>query len=104
MRAERVAAGPGRSDRFGRAVLTHATVAGVSAVLLDARARPWVSATFVGERYRLVLALPDHEAAATWLASLPEAEMTVPNRIVADLTVRRDGAEAVVEALLLDAA
>ena len=52
--------------------------------------RPWCSATFVGAQHRFTLRLMGEDAAhqAGLLTDmLPEAEMTLPGHIVADMVV-----------------
>ena len=68
--------------------------------------RDWSSATFGGERHVIRLTLADDDRAAAWLAALPEAELRVFGRLVADLAVtevsRRDGGvSAAIEALTI---
>lgn len=99
MRADAVSVSGGR---LARALLDAAAAAGCSALLLASRSHPWASATFTGARHRLRLAVPDTDAARAWADALPEAEFRLPRQLVADVAVRRLGAELEVEALVLD--
>jgi hypothetical protein len=95
-------AGARAGGRLARAVLEKAAAAGVPSILLSARSHPWASITFSGGRHELRLSVPDTEAARAWIDALPEAEFRLPGLLVADLAVRRAGAEVEVEALVLD--
>lgn len=64
-------------------------------------ATPWASATFCGERLTLVLCVAGGGDAA-WRAALPEEELPVRGRIVADLVVR-PSATLTLDILLLEA-
>lgn len=53
---------------------------------------PWHSATFTGERHRLIIRVEGHDAvtsAAFIAARLGEAELIVPGQIVADVALVR---------------
>ncbi len=68
--------------------------------------RDWASATFTGERHVIRLELADDDATRVWLAAVPELELVVRGRLVADLAVaeeaRADGRLRVsVEALTI---
>ncbi len=58
-------------------------------------ARPWVSATFVGTRYRVSLSGPAVPGFRSWLDSLPEAEFALRGHLVADLAI--DSVESIAE-------
>jgi hypothetical protein len=73
---------------------------GCSFQLGQLRTRPWVSATFEGQRVEIEL--NGVEPGAAWLAELPETELKVRRHYVADLVVLATGPSSVrVEALLL---
>ena len=79
---------------------------GPAFALTAAESRDWSSATFTGERHRLRIELADDPATTAWLDALPEAELTVRGRLVADMTVteaRREGGRvhAAIEALTI---
>lgn len=65
----------------------------------DLSETPWSSATFTG--YRLTVGVTVEGDAAAWLAALPEAELSVPGHLVADLAVRTDAAGITLELLVL---
>lgn len=76
---------------------------GLSMTLRDLAERPWSSATFTGCRLTIAIGIEggDH---AGWLAMLPEADLPVAGRLVADLAVvAADAAGATLEVLLLEA-
>jgi hypothetical protein len=77
--------------------------------LVATSSRPWASATFIGARHRLAIALEGEDAAAraTRLqATLSEADVDFHGGFVADIlvTARLDGASPVlgIEALTID--
>lgn len=74
------AAGP-----LARRIVADGARAGLGVTVVEARATRWASATFVGARHRLVLAITG--AAEAWLAALPEAELPIGAHLVADLAV-----------------
>ncbi len=78
---------------LARALVASAIAAGCTARIVDQRSVPWSSATFVGERHRLMLATTGN--AAAWLADLPEAEFTLRGHLVVDLLVVGVDADAV---------
>ncbi len=85
-----------------RALAADAWPHGVTLALCDAVERPWSSATFTGAWLDLVLAIDGADPAA-WLAALPEAELPVPGRLVADLAVvTATATTATLEVLLLE--
>lgn len=90
--------------RLGRALVAGARAAGCDLAILDTSSRPWASATFVGERVDLTMRCQDGPAEA-WLATLPDADLSVRGCFVADLAVRGvAGQEVRLKALLLRAA
>jgi len=91
-----------------RALLVDAAAAGCAARVVSAAARDWASATFVGARHRIVIAVTG-EGADGWIDGLPEAELPLWRHIVADLTVDAvvvtdDGRHVTIAALTLVAA
>ena len=85
-----------------RALIASARPFGVTPHLADVDERPWSSATFTGARLTITLDLAGADPAA-WLAALPEADLPVPGRLVADLVVlAATPATATLEVLLLD--
>lgn len=86
-----------------RALAASALPCGLTLALDDAAERPWSSATFTGARLTLRLAIAGADPAA-WLAALPDADLPVPGRLVADLiVVAATPATATLEVLLLEA-
>ena len=88
------------------ALLRALAATGPAFTLAEAESRDWSSATFTGERHRLRIELADDAATAAWLAALPEAEIAVRGRLVADVAVtevRHEGGRvhATVEALTI---
>jgi hypothetical protein len=68
-----------------RALIADAAAAGCTAREVSATAHDWASATFVGMRHRIVLAVTGD--ADRWARALPEAEFRMWRHIVADLVV-----------------
>ncbi len=88
--------------RIARALVASAAPFAVSPELRAVDERPWASATFAGSRLTITLALAGGDPAA-WLASLPEANLPIPGRLVADLVVRSaSNTTATLEMLLLE--
>ncbi len=88
----------GVAVRLERTLVASAAAAGVALSVEGARATEWASATFVGARHHLRLALSGGAAAvADWLDALPETELPMPGHLVADLivTARGDGTAAI---------
>ena len=88
------------------ALLRALAATGPAFTLIEAESRDWSSATFTGERHRLRVELADDAATAAWLAALPEAELAVRGRLIADVAVRearRGGGrvDAIIEALTI---
>ncbi|MBD8548520.1 hypothetical protein [Sphingomonas sp. CFBP 8760] len=69
-----------------RALLADAAAAGCAARVVSATARDWASATFVGARHHIVIAVTG-EGADGWTRHLPEADLPLWQHIVADLTI-----------------
>lgn len=81
---------PARRDCHGRLMTALLDEAGPAAQIVDSTLTPWCSATFIGARHKVVLALIGQDAAdrATALAeSLPETEFRIFGHIVAELVV-----------------
>jgi hypothetical protein len=79
-----------------------AATAGCVVSLIEGDAAPWWSATFAGDAVWLTIAAgPD---AARWLAALPDAELSIADRLVADCLVEQDArGRTTVSLLILDA-
>lgn len=75
------------SSRLRRALASHASRAGVEVAIVGTSSTGWASATFVGARHELHLAAVADDAVERWLADLPEAELSVPGHLVADLRI-----------------
>jgi len=85
-----------------RALVASARPYGVAPALGDVDERPWSSATFTGSRLTISLDLAGADPAA-WLAALPEEDLPVPGRLVADLAVvAATATTATLEVLLLE--
>ncbi len=81
---------PQRRDCHGRLGTALLALAGEYAAIDAAGFRPWCSATFIGAQHRITLRLegPDAAQRAAALAdALPEAELSLPGHIVADVAV-----------------
>lgn len=79
---------------------------GPAFTLVEVESRDWSSATFTGERHRVHVEMADDADTTAWLAALPEVELTVRGRLVADLAVTeatRDGGRTLttIEALTI---
>ena len=89
--------------RLHRALAVSAARYGLTLRLLGTTERPWFSATFAGSRLTVALGIDGGDPAA-WLATLPEEELSMPGRLVADLAVTgRSADDAMLEVLLLEA-
>ncbi len=94
---------PDPAARLVRALGVDARRYGLTLACEQAHATPWASATFIGVRIVLRLAIAGGDAAG-WLANLPEADLAVPDQLVADCAIlRTDDAAVVLEVLLLEA-
>lgn len=91
----------GAAARLERTLAASAAAAGVTLAVTHARSTDWASATFVGARHHLRLAVSgDPAAVADWLDTLPEADLPMPGHLVADAIVTaRDGGAATIEVL-----
>ena len=69
-----------------RALLADAAAAGCVARAVSETARDWASATFVGARHHIVIAVTG-EGADDWARNLSEADLPLWRHIVADLTI-----------------
>lgn len=81
---------PARRDCHGRLRAALLALAGEDAAITDGTLRPWHSATFVGSRHDLLLAIRGDEAAAraeSLATALPETDFRLPGHIVVDLKV-----------------
>ena len=66
-------------------------------LILTSATEPWASATFTGARHRLLC------AAGMDLTGAEEAEFSLPNHIVADLSWEAEANGLVIEALTIEA-
>lgn len=73
--------------RLRRALAHSAKAAGAAVTITRSTAERWASATFTGARHELDLAGPASDAAESWLADLPEAELPLAGHLVADLRI-----------------
>ena len=92
--------------RLERALTAHAVRGGVTLAIRTLRSTLWASATFVGARHRVSLAISGDRAGA-WLAGLAEADLPVHGHLVADLVVtdqrhEADGTIATIEVLTVE--
>jgi hypothetical protein len=89
--------------RLVRALEASAIAAGCVVRATATEERPWSSATFVGARHAITVSGKPLAALAAWLSGLPDAGLSVPGHVVAELVIfrRDDGAE--IEALTLEA-
>ena len=94
-----------RSDgqaRLHRALAASAACHGLTVHPVTVHERPWSSATFTGWRLTLDVAIAGGDP-GDWLAALPEEDLPVPGRLVADLVVTHAaGARATLAVLLLE--
>jgi hypothetical protein len=65
-------------------------------LILTSATEPWASATFTGARHRLLC------AAGVDLTGAEEAELPLPNHIVADLSCETSANGTVIEALTIE--
>ena len=87
-------------ERLARVLVAHAARAGLAVEARVTATRTWASATFVGERCRIMV----RGANAAWLESLSEADLPLPGHYVADLAVLTTDDATELEALLIAAA
>lgn len=88
---------PIRRDCHGRLMTALLDRAGEDSEVMDSGITAWASATFIGARHQVTLALRGEDASAraeALIATLPEAEFTIAGHIVADLSVDRMDLEA----------
>jgi len=89
--------------RIDRTLTASAAMHGIALHVRDIRERAWASATFVGARLTIALAITGADPAA-WLAALPGQDLPVPGYLVADLVViDATDVSATLELLLLEA-
>lgn len=75
--------------------------------LTTAKVRDWASATFVGTQHHIELSLADDDTAACKIAALPDIDLPMRGRFVADLRLvtvhAHDGRfDVVLEALVVE--
>lgn len=86
------------------ALFRSAAAAGCAIRLVEGDAAPWWSATFAGGAVWLTIALDPGGDADRWLAALPDAELPIAGRFVADCLVEPGApGTATVSLLILDA-
>ncbi|HEX7820674.1 MAG TPA: hypothetical protein VF463_08640 [Sphingobium sp.] len=88
---------PMRRDCHGRLLTALLDRAGAGSAIVDSGITGWASATFVGARHGVTLALRGEDMvvrAEALLAILPEAEFALAGHIVADLSIDRMDLEA----------
>ena len=85
-----------------RVLAASAGRSGCTPALTHVAEAPWATATFVGGRHRLH-ATADPAALSGWLATLPEAELTLDGWFVASCAAEVVGGHAVIELLVLEA-
>lgn len=81
---------PQRRDCQGQLSAALETLAGPACTQIEARLRPWCSATFIGARHDIELIWTGEMAAADAAAMathLPEAEWALSGHIVADVEI-----------------
>lgn len=67
------------------------------------RRRPWASALFTGARWTITVAAEDDAALDEWLATVPELDLPLRRRFVADAElVERSANAATLEMLVVD--
>jgi hypothetical protein len=91
---------PDPQHRLHRALAASAACHGLTLHPVTAHERPWSSATFTGWRLTLDLAIAGGDP-GDWLAALPEEDLPVPGRLVADLAVTHVAAARATLAVLL---
>lgn len=98
---------PMRRDCHGRLLTALLDRAGQESEVVDSGITGWASATFIGARHRVTLAVRGEQAmerAELLRDALPEAEFAIPGHIVADLTVdqvEQDGDAAILTLCVL---
>jgi len=100
--------GPDAGVRLERALIASAAQAGCAITITDATWVRWASATFTGARHRVWLAGDAGPALDRWLAGLAEAELSLRESLVADLSIASmvrvdDQTRITVEALTVEA-
>lgn len=88
---------PARRDCHGRLLAALIALVGQDAAIADSSLRPWHSATFVGSRHDIIMAIGGGSAAmraAELCESLPQTEFTLPGHVVADLKVATESGTA----------
>jgi len=94
--------GPDAAALLERRLRIAAEAAGVAIAIVDSAWTPWASATFNGARHRLSLWSED-AGFASWLATLPDADLPLRGHLVADLVVANaDESTATIEVLTVE--
>ena len=74
---------------LARALRISARAAGATIFVVATAETSWASATIVGVRHRIDLAVEPGAALDRWLAGLPDADLRLRGHLVADLAVTR---------------
>ena len=75
------------SARLERALARSAAAAGAPLAVERHDVVEWRSATFTGDRHRLVASAASDERLDRWLAQLGTLDLAVPGQVVADLSL-----------------
>ncbi len=88
MRMERLRGGDAQA-RLARALVTDALAAGCTLTVEAVNARPWASATYVGEQQAVSVHVEPADAARRWLAMLPDANLPMRGHVAMPPAVDR---------------
>lgn len=102
---------PTRRDCHGRLLTALVARAGPGWEVMEGDLTPWASATFIGARHRVVLALDGEDAverAEALAVVLPDADFAIAGHVVADLAVdavvtEEEGARMILSVLTIEA-
>jgi hypothetical protein len=67
--------------RLARALVANAQAAGCTLTVEAAQAKPWASATYVGDQQSLVVHATPAAAARRWLAALADADLPIRGHV-----------------------
>ncbi len=100
--------GPDAGTLLARAIERCARDAGIALSITRADWTRWASATFAGARHEIELRAVPADLLDGWIGALPDADLSVPTMLVADLVVvgveRDDQAVMIrIEALTVEA-
>lgn len=88
MRLERPRLGQAEAQ-LARALTASALASGVAMAIEEHRSHPWASATFVGTQHALTLAAAPTAALGSWIAALPDADLSLAGHLIASIAVDR---------------